>query len=263
VIYPSASGNYSLSFTNRDMPYEMNIYLIDHFTSSMVNITSVYKYSYSTTSDASSRATNRFMVIFADNVSSLPVVLSQFAAEKTQNNTVSLSWSTSSEMNNNYFEVQRSTIDQNSYVTIGEVAGKGNSIVSNTYSLLDDAPSLSTTNYYRLKQVDFNNKYTYSPIVAVDFYNNAKENTIETSIHVFPVPANDILNIALTNSYKGDITLNIYTIFGDLVKTSNRNFTSKISQTTQDLSNLNSGVYLLEVVSKDGSFKEQTKFIKE
>ena len=263
VAYPSANGSFSLSFRNQDMPYGMHMYLIDRFTSTMVNITGAYKYSYNTTSSAASRAANRFMVIFADNVSSLPVVLSKFGAEKTKSNSVDLSWTTSSEINNNYFEVQRSTIDQNSYVTIGEVAGKGNSIVSNTYSLIDPNPSLTTTNYYRLKQVDLNNKFSYSPVVAVDFYDNAKVNSIESSVHVFPVPANDMLNITLTNSYKGDVTLNVYTMFGDLVKSSGGNFSTKSNQITQDVSNLSTGVYLLEVVSKDGSFKEQTKFIKE
>lgn len=94
----------------------------------------------------------------------LPVVLTSFNASAQQNK-IFLSWHTASELNNKNFEVQRSR-DGNDFATIGIIAGKGTSSVPSDYSFTDVNP-YDGINYYRLKQVDWDDKYEYSKIVSV------------------------------------------------------------------------------------------------
>jgi hypothetical protein len=79
---------------------------------------------------------------------------------------VKLEWETSSEINNDYFEIQRSAngIDFNA---IGEVDGSGTTHEHHDYSFLDTKPYRGI-NYYRLKQVDYDGQFSYSDIVFVD-----------------------------------------------------------------------------------------------
>ena len=82
----------------------------------------------------------------------LPVELVDFAGKAQDDNTVLLSWSTASELHNDYFEVMRST-DAIDWETIGKVNGNGNSNQLISYQFIDNHPK-DNINYYRLKQVD-------------------------------------------------------------------------------------------------------------
>ena len=100
-----------------------------------------------------------------DNPILIPVELTSFSAS-LNNNMVILSWETATEKNNHYFEVQRSS-DNISFTTIGNVQGKGNSVVSQAYSFSDVSP-LNGISYYRLKQVDFSGEFDYSAVAEVN-----------------------------------------------------------------------------------------------
>lgn len=82
----------------------------------------------------------------------LPVTLSNFNA-KQENKSVFLNWKTSSEINNNYFVLERS-IDSKKFDSIAQIKGAGNSSIDNNYTF-KDYNYTSSTNYYRLKQMDF------------------------------------------------------------------------------------------------------------
>ena len=94
----------------------------------------------------------------------LPVRLTSFSAV-AQGAAVAVSWATASEQNNAGFEVQRAGADL-AFRTLATVAGAGTTQQAHTYRYLD-AASLSTTAYYRLRQVDADGTNTYSPVVAV------------------------------------------------------------------------------------------------
>ena len=94
----------------------------------------------------------------------LPIELLYFKAE-LNNEIVDLYWATSTEMNNDYFSVERSE-NGKSFDVIFTMRGAGNSSTNRYYSLVDNMP-LSGTSYYRLKQTDFDGKFSYSPIVAI------------------------------------------------------------------------------------------------
>jgi hypothetical protein len=78
---------------------------------------------------------------------------------------VAISWATAMELNNNYFNVERSN-DGINWVSINEVIGVGSSSTTITYNIMDHSP-LQGVSYCRLKQTDFDGTYTYSKINVI------------------------------------------------------------------------------------------------
>ncbi len=96
----------------------------------------------------------------------LPITLSGFGAKKVGQR-ILLNWSTVSEFNNKGFKVQRSR-DGIQWTTIGFVKGSGNSSVESLYQF-EDALPVSGKNFYRLQQVDLDNRSVYSSVVMANF----------------------------------------------------------------------------------------------
>ncbi|MFC2094695.1 hypothetical protein ACFLSH_03600, partial [Bacteroidota bacterium] len=94
----------------------------------------------------------------------IPVELSAFTAQ-ANDGVVQLNWTTATEVNNQGFEVQRST--NNQFTTIGFVNGSGTTTEIHNYSFTDSDVRTGTY-YYRLKQVDYNGEYAYSDVVQAD-----------------------------------------------------------------------------------------------
>jgi Secretion system C-terminal sorting domain len=115
----------------------------------------------------------------------LPVIWGRFNAS-VLNKKSQLNWTTSSELNNDYFEVQYSA-DGNTFDPIGKVQGAGNSGKTMRYEFIHDNP-LKGSSYYRLKQVDWDGKFEYSPVISVYME--------DEDIRIYPNPATEILNIA-------------------------------------------------------------------
>lgn len=115
------------------------------------------------------------------STSTLPIELIEFTAEQA-GNTVHTKWVTATEQNNDYFVVER-TVDGITFETIGTVDGSGNSSFANSYELTDPHP-LEGVSYYRLKQVDYNGVYSYSPFSSVTF-------TRPTQTTIYPNPSRD------------------------------------------------------------------------
>ena len=109
------------------------------------------------------------LAALAQTTDIVPVELLAFTAS-VMNSEVQLFWSTASELNNRGFEIERSVNDNNNFVTVGFVDGKGSSSEINYYSFLDN-PQLSGANqiYYRLKQIDFDGTFSYSDVISVNF----------------------------------------------------------------------------------------------
>ncbi|MBK5283910.1 MAG: hypothetical protein JJE25_00775 [Bacteroidia bacterium] len=99
-------------------------------------------------------------------IPALPVELISFKAQPLLNS-VRLIWSTASEINNNYFLIERSA-DLESVKEISFVSGAGNCSVQMNYSEADENP-LEGISYYRLKQVDFDGQYSHSRWVKINF----------------------------------------------------------------------------------------------
>lgn len=117
----------------------------------------------------------------------LPIELLYFRAQPTDPDAVELTWSTASERDNAYFEVQRSREGDN-FEVMAQVAGQGNTNSTTSYMWVDAAPHPGQ-NYYRLKQVDLDGVYTYTEVRSVNLGDGR-------SLHVHPNPANDLIRIA-------------------------------------------------------------------
>jgi hypothetical protein len=97
----------------------------------------------------------------------LPVGITHFAAEAIGPN-VSIQWVTESEVNNDFFTVERSK-DGEKWEFVTTMPGAGNSSTQRNYSAIDSKP-YEGMSYYRLKQTDFDGNYEYSDKDAVEFY---------------------------------------------------------------------------------------------
>ena len=129
----------------------------------------------------------------------LPVRFLSFTAQK-RDATALLQWITAQEINSAYFEVQRSA-DAVNFEKIGRVAASGNSQVNMTYDFTDVQP-VSGYNYYRLKQVDIDGAFTFTPTRMVRFSDHAAE-----GVNCYPNPVLEMLNISIPGNYTQSVTI--------------------------------------------------------
>ncbi|PMD90031.1 hypothetical protein BWI97_24260 [Siphonobacter sp. BAB-5405] len=97
---------------------------------------------------------------------SLPVSLAAFTAKAEGTQAALLQWSTASERNNAFFEVQHST-DGKSFETVARIAGKGTTQVRQEYNFTHNNLNPQTLHYYQLKQIDNDGTFTYSGMRSV------------------------------------------------------------------------------------------------
>jgi hypothetical protein len=143
----------------------------------------------------------------------LPVELLFFEGKKNNDNYVSLAWSTATELNNDYFEIQRSQDGFNFY-QIGKIPGNGTTNTTMYYQLNDKFP-LEGICYYRLLQVDYDGSSNYHPMIRVEISNSFTQNKL------FPSPAR--LNEPFSHSNPDVQTLYFYQSNGSLYGILNRN----------------------------------------
>ncbi|MBO2011704.1 T9SS type A sorting domain-containing protein [Hymenobacter negativus] len=116
----------------------------------------------------------------------LPVELTTFTGA-AQASTVALKWTTASEKNSAYFQVERASAEApERYQAIGQVSAAGSSTHALVYSFVDARPLAQA--YYRLKQVDKDGTTAYSPIVAV-------RTTPVLALQAYPNPTNGRLTV--------------------------------------------------------------------
>lgn len=112
----------------------------------------------------------------------LPIQLLSFDAKvNTLTEEVVLIWRTASEINNDYFVIEKTT-DFEDYKFVVEVKGSGNAYHEIAYESTDQSPSIGTS-YYRLKQVDYDGQYTYSDFVSIDY-----SRKFHSGVSVYPNP---------------------------------------------------------------------------
>lgn len=103
-----------------------------------------------------------------DAAGALPVTWGSIGLIRIERNILELEWSTMTEMNNNYFEVQQSVDGVNWDVVERKTsdAEGGNSSVRLDYSTVFQISSPTEVNYFRIKQVDFDGKFDFSKILV-------------------------------------------------------------------------------------------------
>ena len=181
----------------------------------------------------------------SSNVNPLPVHLLDFNAVAVASN-VNVKWSTTSEINNDFFNVEKS-LDGKIWSVIGTVKGAGNTESLTNYNFVDANP-VAGIQYYRLKQTDVNGEFNYSSIAPVNF-----SNTLTSSINIFPMPANNFINVELPGATEMLVT--IFNANGQIVFESTSGSLLNI-----DIQDFNAGLYIVEV--KADNSVVSSKFLK-
>ena len=158
----------------------------------------------------------------------LPVELTHFETKATPQSIV-LSWKTASEKDNDYFNVEHSTTGFD-FKTIKQIKGNGTTLLGATYSYEHTTPSVKN-NYYRLKQVDFDGKYAYSPVKHISF--NKRKWFIGSNV------AHDFLNVETNDA--SSFNYIIINMVGGIVLKGNTNTSDKV-----DISLLTNGIYIFQ-----------------
>ncbi|KAA5547400.1 T9SS type A sorting domain-containing protein [Adhaeribacter rhizoryzae] len=182
----------------------------------------------------------------------LPVELISFAGESTKEG-ILLTWSTASEKNNDYFELERSA-DGKTYAKIGQEKGKGTTNSRQMYTLRDNRASQGTY-YYRLKQVDLDGTFTYSNVIAVKHgFGLGRANLVVAPNPVSSGQFTLRLPEAATNAQLQILDLN-----GRLMATQNLEAgVTEASFSTQNLQ-LRAGNYIIKII--DGANVSHAKMI--
>jgi len=208
-----------------------------------------------TLNDGTSNGINGTLYNFAlNNTSSnwvtsdlvLPINLINFSGSKKGGSNL-LQWSTASEQNSSYFEVQRSenSID---FTTIAKVNAAGNSSNTRNYQYNDDQISSSASiYYYRLKMVDIDGSGKYSSVIFI-------KNSAGALTTVYPNPARDQITINVANKSLINTEVLLSGLNGKVLQKIFLNQTS----TQVNIGNYAKGMYILKFA--DGS---SIKIVKE
>ena len=118
------------------------------------------------------------LVNYLNSYSTLPLKWISYTGQKIFNQ-IRLNWITANEINTHHFIVERS-LDGSNFKIIKQIPAKENSGNEISYESIDDNPK-NGVNYYRIKQVDKDGKFTYSKVVSVEVKN-------PTIAEIFPNP---------------------------------------------------------------------------
>ena len=191
---------------------------------------------------------DRFTISNTDVATPLPVELVAFEANPL-GGIVRLDWSTASEVNNDFFAVQRSH-DGVNWNEILSIDGNGNSNSIIKYNAIDHSP-IKGVSYYRLKQTDFDGTFAYSSIQVVEFTG------ISAEIYATPNPSKGIFMINTEVNNLEDVAL-----FDSQGKRIQVEMKGDRSSLRVDLSARNQGVYFLSLPIGNGD-REVLRLIKE
>jgi len=177
----------------------------------------------------------------------LPISMKSFYG-KPYSSYVELFWSTTAEINNDFFTIERSA-DRENWEFVGQVSGAGNSNSISEYTLID-FNKVSSVVFYRLSQTNFDGVQKEVKVIKV-----SSENA--NSIVVYPNPARDKLTVT------GDFTFGTsYTIFntkGQMVASGNGNGVLGFEVSIKDFTN---GTYFIQIFNNSIP-KERVVFIKQ
>ncbi len=181
-----------------------------------------------------------------DCASALSIELSKFTAKTIDKKHVQLDWQTVLEIDNEYFEVERST-NAVDWETIKRIKGAehSNSIIN--YQTIDKTP-YNGISYYRLQQKDKDGKYYYSNIEKVQV-------KTDNQIQIFPNPAKEYINVYSNNNMVKNIRILCLT-GQDVTSITTDNKVSK-TYIEIDISGLHEGIYFIEIDNRLYKFHKQ------
>ncbi len=186
--------------------------------------------------------------------STLPIGLLNFTAIAKDKKFIAISWTTTSEINNNYFTVEHSK-DAIDFEQVAIVKGARNSNLTLHYQAINKSPYPGRS-YYRLKQTDFDGKFKYSSIVAVQI-----NSTDKGQVTISPNPAQNVLHVTGSFTQSDFMVWQVQDAAGKIVKQQTGEISGSQYELSIDISNLPKGIYYM--VIKKGNDTAAKKFIKQ
>ena len=175
---------------------------------------------------------DRFTLGNTDASVPLPVELTSFSA-RVLSQSVRLDWETASELNNDFFAIERSQ-DAEGWNDIATVQGNGTTTQASQYQFFDNQP-LSGVSFYRLRQVDFDGQFAFSNIVRVDFRS--------AFIQAYPNPTSGTFTVIGLGSL-GPLQIKVFNNLGQELKAYT---TEGQDEVLIDISGFPQGIYILKV----------------
>ena len=181
--------------------------------------------------------------VTTNSLITLPLRLISFTG-KCNDNKIDLEWTTTSEMNNNYFTIERSA-DGTKWQAVGTVMSAGNSSAVQKYSFTADEAT-GAVSYFRLKQTDLDGRFNYFDILPVNNCNGQS-----TGVNIYPNPSNGIslygkINLKANETY----SIEIFDNLGNIV---NQSSTDQQAFTVEFPHVLPSGIYYARFTSANFS----------
>lgn len=186
---------------------------------------------------------------FLGSLAAVPVEFGKFYLERSGKADVIVNWETASELNNAYFEIERS-IDGSNFEKVNQVASKnGNSQSLQVYASIDAnlSPALY---YYRIKQVDFDGNYAYSTIRTI---NLTTENALNIN-SIYPNPFTNELNVNLNLAAPSSVEVVVLDINGRTVSAITVNAKEGINTVKVNTTELVNGVYFVTIKAQGETF---------
>lgn len=179
----------------------------------------------------------------------LPVKLTSFTARQ-KDNKIQLEWTTASEINNDYFTVER-TENGVTFEEVATVKGTGNSSSPHIYSAYDHHPIFGNA-YYRLKQTDYDGKFEEFDMISVA----VDVNTSKCKFKILPNPCRGHCNVMITECDSKDVSVALIDALGNEVY-SRVPITGDNTFSIDTENNLKPGIYIVMGSSKDQAFNER------
>jgi len=169
----------------------------------------------------------------------LPIELLNFVGHEENGNNY-ISWSTATEINNDYFILLHSR-DGNLFRKLDRLNGAGNSSHQRDYSLIHANPERGH-NYYQLQQVDYDGTSTVSDIIVINNDGNR-----EIVRYIYPNPSSGLFSVQLGDRRIREVAIEVLDLPGNMIYTTSSVLLKNKSDLSIDLSHLNSGVYFLKI----------------
>jgi hypothetical protein len=177
----------------------------------------------------------------------LPIELLEFGGKNHENYNL-ITWITATEINSDYFVIERST-DGRVFEELERVSAAGNSNTMLEYNIIDENPENSY--FYRLKNVDYDGTFGYSKIILIG-KSSQSEIVKSDELEFFPNP-NKIgnLNIILESNYNNEnVDVILYDLTGRLILKNTITLNKDLNLLNIDISEVPPSTYIISVMDK-------------
>lgn len=169
----------------------------------------------------------------------LPVTLLHFSGNLNKNQMVDLKWNTINEYNLSEFEIEKQS-SNGLFFNIGTVQAKGKNKTEQQYNFVDEKPQYGA-NYYRLKAIDEDGKYTYSNTISIYF---DQMNNIAT---IYPNPANTNIQVEVNTLENSNAVFEVIDVFGNILLSNSVHTKKGKNIQNLNIQNIAKGNYILKV----------------